>query len=203
MTELCRRKYNGESWGSAYYKTYKGDVKNVVRYATPIEDIYGAATGKDFDGENYNRAAAGAWAIVAIVPLGKAAKFFKFSKETAKIVVVSGKVLDEAGKEGKEIVTILKEGHKTFENGSKVAKEIIGDLGDDAVQKLGKFGSQNEKVVGYMSKDGKKGWRVDWDVKKGGHINWWNGNQKGTILIEAGENQINQIIKNEIVKKIN
>ena len=38
-----------------------------LRYATPIEDLYGVFAGKDFDGNNYNRAAA-AWSILFIVP---------------------------------------------------------------------------------------------------------------------------------------
>jgi hypothetical protein len=32
--EVIRRVGRGESWSSAYYNTYKSDVKNVVRYAT-------------------------------------------------------------------------------------------------------------------------------------------------------------------------
>jgi hypothetical protein len=201
FTEVLQRKSNGESWTSAYYNTYKKDVKNVVRYATPIEDIYGAFSGKDFDDKKINKITSASWAVVAFIPFGKASsQFLKHSDEVADIVKQSGNIIDDSGKAGKEIITTLKTGKETFDNGKKVAQDIIGDLGDDAVEKLGKFGSQKDKVVGYMSKDGKKGWRVDFDIKKGGHINWWNGNKKGAILIKAGENQINQIIKNEIIK---
>ncbi|MET2996842.1 hypothetical protein ABXT01_13040, partial [Flavobacterium columnare] len=188
------------AYSKAVYEDLKMGTKQGLRYGTPAEDVYAIFTGKDFDGQKYSRKTATAWAAIAIIPFGKASKFLKFSDETADMVKASGRVLDDAGKEGKEIVTILKEGHETFENGVKVADDVIGGLGDDAVEKLGKFANQKDKVVGFMSKDGKKGWRVDFDPKKGGHINWWNGNQKGAILIKAGENQIEQIIKNEIPK---
>lgn len=120
----------------------------------------------------------------------KAGKYLKYGDEVADLVKATGK-LDGAPK---EIITVLKEG--TLENGIKVANDAIGGLGDDAVEKLGKFGSQNNVRVGSQSANGKKGWRIDYDSKKGGHINWWNGNEKGAIPINAGQNQIDQIIKN-------
>ena len=200
---------DGDSFTKAYakasYDDLKEGTKQVTRYATPAEDIYGVFTGKDFDGQSYNRAAAGAWAVIGIIPgakLGKAFKALKFSDEVADIVKTSGKLLDDAGKEGKEIVTILKEGSRTSDNAVNVAKDIVGDLGDDAVEQVGKLGGQKGKVTGYKSADGKKGWRVDFDSKKGAHINWWNGKEKGAILFDAGENQVNQIINNEILKSL-
>ncbi len=120
----------------------------------------------------------------------KAGKYLKYGDDVADLVKATGKIDGSA----KEIVTVLKEG--TVGNGIKVANDAIGGLGDDAVEKLGKFGSQDGVRVGSQSANGKKGWRVDYDSKKGGHINWWNGNEKGAIILNAGQNQIDQIIKN-------
>ncbi|TCI85061.1 DUF6443 domain-containing protein [Tenacibaculum sp. M341] len=133
----------------------------------------------------------------------KSAKYLKYGDEAANLVKTTGKVLDkETGKLGKEIITELNDG--TLENGLKVANDIIGDLGDGAVPKFGKFGSQEGIQVGFQSANGKKGWRIDYDfngtIGTRGHINWWNGKEKGAILIKAGEQQINQIIKNSTFK---
>lgn len=51
-------------------------------------------------------------------------------------------------------------------------------------------------VTGYKSAKGNKGWRIDYDPKKGGHINWWNGKESGAIILNAGMEQIDQILKN-------
>jgi RHS repeat-associated protein len=200
---------NGDSPAKAYAKASADDIKEgtkqVLRYATPVEDVYGVASGKDFDGNNYNRAEAGTWAAASFIPFAKLGKLgkvaikgfskvdnlVKYSDEVADLVEATGKVDN-----GKEIVTALKAGSESLENGIKVADDVIGGLGDDAVEKLGKFGSQDGVKVGYQSANGKKGWRVDYDSKKGGHINWWNGKQKGAIILNAGQNQIDQIIKN-------
>ena len=42
--------------------------------------------------------------------------------------------------------------------------------------------------------------RLDHDLKVGGHINVTVGKQDYSILINAGENQVNQISTNEIMK---
>ena len=79
-TEVVQRKLNGESWASAYANTYKDDGKNIIRYATPVEDIYGLAYGKDFDGNEYNRAEAGGWALASVIPFAKVGKLGKLGK---------------------------------------------------------------------------------------------------------------------------
>ncbi len=56
---------------------------NVARYLTPAEDIYGLITGEDFDGNQYNRAEAGAWAVVGTIPgakIGKLSSLLKLGK---------------------------------------------------------------------------------------------------------------------------
>jgi RHS repeat-associated protein len=45
--------------------------KYLIRYATPLEDMYGVATGKDFDGNQYNRGEAATWTAVSFIPFGK------------------------------------------------------------------------------------------------------------------------------------
>ena len=181
-------------------------LKWLIRTFTPVEDIYGVVTGKYFDGKKYNRAEAATWALIGLIPGGKFFKSFKvvkslkFSKKVEGLVKISVRLVDDAGKEGKEIITVLKEGNRTMDNAIKVAKDVVGDLGDDAVEHVGKLQGQKGKVVGFKSADGKKGWRIDYDDKKGAHINWWNGKEKGSILFKASENQVNQVINNEIIK---
>ena len=62
----------GQSPLSAYARASGDDLveggKQVARYVTPIEDIYGVAYGKDFDGNEYNRAEAGGWALASVIP---------------------------------------------------------------------------------------------------------------------------------------
>ena len=59
---------------------------------------------------------------------------------------------------------------------------------------------QEQSLLFLTWKSGKKARRVDYDAKKGGHINWWNGKEKGAIILNAGQNQIDQIIKNGTFK---
>ncbi len=174
-----------------------------------VETGYSALRGKDFEGNKVNRKLAIGFTFLEIVPGGKSVKFatkaIKYGDDIAKLVNKTGKFVDDLGKEGKELITILNKGDGTLENGIKVAEDLMGGLGDDAVEKLGKFGSQEGVQVGYQSANGKKGWRIDFDfngtTKTGGHVNWWNGKEKGAIVLEAGQNQIDQIIKNGVFKK--
>jgi RHS repeat-associated protein len=97
-----------KAYAKASYDDLKEGAKQTARYATPIEDVYGAITGKDFDGQNYNRASASGWAIVGIVPgakLGKLSKLLKLgnAKKFKKLGDVSK--LEGAGSESlKKIV---------------------------------------------------------------------------------------------------
>ncbi|MEO1030037.1 MAG: RHS repeat-associated core domain-containing protein [Bacteroidota bacterium] len=79
--------------------------KAVLRYGTPVEDIYGAITGEDFDGNEYNRAEAGAWAMVSIIPgakLGKLSKLLKTGKAKKFSKIGDLSKLDGAGAESLE-----------------------------------------------------------------------------------------------------
>ena len=175
---------------------------------TDAEDVSVIMEGRTIDG---NKAGALDYSLAGVgvfVPfasggsLKQITKYLKYSDEVIGTVKTTGKVIDKTGKEGKEIITILKEGYDTSKGATNVAKDIVGDLGDDAIEHVGKLGSQKGKVTGYKSADGSKGWRVDWDAVKGAHINWWNGKEKGAVLFKGGENQVNQIINNEAVKTI-
>ena len=175
--------------------------KLALRYFTPVEDLYGVWSGKDFDGENYNRAGAVTMAVLGIVPISEIYKgfkmipaFLKYSDEAAKLVKFTGKLSSEA----KEIITLTKSG--TFSDAKTVVKDLVGNLGDDAENYIGKFDYQKGKITGKVSADGTKGFRVDFDAKKGAHINWWNGKQKGAVAFKSGENQVRQIVENEVMK---
>ncbi|MFN7771066.1 MAG: polymorphic toxin-type HINT domain-containing protein, partial [Planctomycetaceae bacterium] len=73
------------------------------------------------------------------------------------------------------------------------ASELSG-LGDDSVPFISDVGPQTGWNVGRQSKDGLRGWRMDWDPNKGYHINWWDktGGAKrkdwlnGAIKIDGG-----------------
>ncbi|WP_461589710.1 RHS repeat-associated core domain-containing protein, partial [Winogradskyella sp.] len=82
--------------------------KLVLRYGTPVEDIYGIITGEDFDGQEYNRAEAGAWAVVGIIPgakLGKLSKLLKTGKAKKFSKLGDLSKLDGAGRESLEAIT--------------------------------------------------------------------------------------------------
>jgi RHS repeat-associated protein len=185
---------------------YQRAGKTALRYFTPIEDLYGLASGKNFEGQAYNRGEAGAYAALGVIPfskiVGNAGKFvkvaFKYSDEAADLVKTTGKVSEEA----KEIITITKSGK--FSDAKRVAGGIIGDLGDDAQNYVSDVGKKNNpfygKTVGKQSVDGKRGFRVDYDPDKGAHINWWNGKQKGAVEFNGNYDQVKKIIDNEVFK---
>ena len=62
-------------------------AKNVIRYATPLEDIWGVATGYDADGQPYSRIEAGAWLAIGFIPGSKVLKpVIKVAKGGSKFV---------------------------------------------------------------------------------------------------------------------
>jgi uncharacterized protein RhaS with RHS repeats len=67
------------------------------------------------------------WAKVSKVL--KVTKLFKYSDEVKDLIHLTGKLDNSV----KEVVTLLKEGQRTFGNAKKVVKDIIGDLGDEIV----------------------------------------------------------------------
>jgi len=178
--------------------------KLALRYFTPVEDLYGAFSGKNFDGESYNRAGAATMAILGIIPISELSKgfkmipaFLKYSDEAAKLVKFTGKLSPEA----KEIITITKSG--TFSDAKTVVKDIIGDLGEDAKNYVSRVKESPfyEKIIGKQSADGKRYWRIDADAKTGeAHINWVNGKSKGSIPFKGGYENAQRIIENELIK---
>jgi RHS repeat-associated protein len=61
---------------------------------------------------------------------------------------------------------------------------------------LGKFGKSKGKPIGYKTKDGKTGFRVEYDGKNGAHINVWSGKTKGPhFQFKGNEKTVLQIIK--------
>jgi RHS repeat-associated protein len=93
---------------------------------------------------------------------------------------------------GKEILTITKSGLRV--DAFKVAENIVGDLGDDAVNKIGKFGTQEARIVGRQSADASRGWRIDFDPQKGAHYNWWNGKEKGAVPFSGNQADVDRIV---------
>ncbi|MCB9235039.1 MAG: hypothetical protein H6581_25520 [Bacteroidia bacterium] len=117
---------------------------------------------------------------------------FKYSDEVAPLVK---KTVKESTQNSREIITLTKSGKRT--DALKIAREMVGDLGEGVKPHLGKFGTQKGKVTGFESADGGKGFRLDFDPQtKGAHINWWNEatNQKGAILFEGTEDSVHQIL---------
>jgi len=132
QAEKYAEKVNGDMAGDA--------IMFMVSTFTPIEEIYGIATGKDFKGDNYNRALA----FALLLPVGKIAKG-------------GGKVL-------KPLLTITKSGEKLVKNSKLFAKEIgqLRKLGYKISEK-GKWlsGSKNfrhnlEKFTGHVPIDGEQ-----------------------------------------------
>jgi len=67
--------------------------------------------------------------------------------------------------------------HPSIEAARNTAIREAGDLGHDKVQYFGKFGPAKDKIVGFDSADGKRGFRIDFDPndpEKGLHYNWWD-----------------------------
>jgi hypothetical protein len=188
-------------------ETYQKAGEIALNYFTPIGDIYGLFTGKTLGGDSYNRATAGTFAALNLIPFGKLAKgtgelvkvAFKYSDDVAGLVKATGKLSEGA----KELITTTKSG--TFSDALKVAKSMAGDLGEGAKDYVSHTGGKTspfyDKVVGKQSARGDKYWRIDADTKTGqAHINWVNGKQKGSIEFNGGFEQAKKIIENEIFK---
>jgi len=115
-----------------------------------------------------------------------------YSDEAADLVQMTGKLGDNA----KELITLTKSGN--YGDAGTVANSLIGNLGDDAVEHIGRTGPFKGKISGQKSANGKRGFRIDYDPDKGAHINWWNGNQKGAIPFDGGLDQARRIVDNVI-----
>jgi hypothetical protein len=62
---------------------------------------------------------------------------------------------------------------KTYEQARNKAMSILGNFGEGSARWIGGMEASYGygKVVGRISSNGKKRWRVDWDKEKGMHIN--------------------------------
>ena len=96
----------------------------------------------------------------------------KVVKECKATRLAAGKVVGKIGSVGRSIEQILPR-MKTFEQARNKALKLVGNMGAGSIpwiggmEKSAGFG----KIVGRLSKNKKKGWRLDWDPKKGIHIN--------------------------------
>lgn len=172
-TEVVSRKLKGESWASAYANTYKNDAKNVVRYVTPVEDVYGVATGEDFDGNEYNRAEAGGWALASFFPLAKIGKLGKLAKVVTK--------------NGDEIIEVSSDASTAFKNaleGKKHTKTLEFALDRTLKQNqssIKSFEKQISKHEGFISNPKSKyqNWDNFSDARKQRELNHWKTEIKG------------------------
>ncbi|PKO97958.1 MAG: hypothetical protein CVU13_12415 [Bacteroidetes bacterium HGW-Bacteroidetes-8] len=166
--EIIKRKSNGESWASAYANTYKNDAKNIVRYGTPVEDVYGVATGQDFDGNDYNRAEAGAWAAASFIPFAKLGKL--------------GKLATVVTKNGNEVLEFSNDASKAFmeaASGGKHSKTLEFALDRTLKQNqssIKSFEKQISKHEGYINNPKSKfdNWDNFTDNRKQRELNHWN-----------------------------
>lgn len=63
-----------------------------------------------------------------------------------------------------------------FNEARQVARALSG-VGDDSVPFVAELGPHKGKVIGRVSPDGTRGWRIDFDPDdpaKGFHVNWWD-----------------------------
>ena len=71
---------------------------------------------------------------------------------------------------GKRSIEKVVEVH-SYERARNMALDMLGDLGPTAKPVYGRLHEAEGKIVGRMSADEKKLWRLDWDPEKGPHIN--------------------------------
>ena len=130
--------------------------KTVGRYILPIEDVYILLEGKDFDGNQANRAVAGGFILIEFIPGGKILKPVTKGLKAGTKATVKGT---------RKIYKLVK--------GSKV---VVGEFADD-VLKPAKWidGSVDEVIetledVTYVAKDGKQAKGTVQVVKQGSEV---------------------------------
>jgi hypothetical protein len=172
------------------YKIAKQVVKAVI-------NDYGSLVKRALKGDDKAIGALGFEAALIFVPVGDEAKIvqgFKYTK-------VAEKLVEATAVAEKEIITLTKTG--TRADALKVVKEIVGDIPEDATIMTGKFGSQKDGVTGFKwrANDGSaREIRIDYDPAKGAHFNWKKGKQKGAVQFKSSQEQVDRMIKNEIIK---
>lgn len=115
--------------------------------------------------------------------------------------------LEDAKKKSDSAIGEIFRKHNSIEAARNAALQEVGDLGIDKRKYVGKFGPAKDKVTGFESADGKRGFRIDFDPddpEKGLHYNWWDwtmgkresGGRSGAEVIEGGtEKQFMQILE--------
>jgi hypothetical protein len=92
-----------------------------------------------------------------------------------------------AGRAGKTTRTVArgKENVESFEslNEARADAQRFANLGEDAVPFVQEIGPQKGRVTGMQSRDGLRGWRLDFKRGEGVHVNWWDKTQ-GTTRAE-------------------
>jgi len=125
---------------------------------TPIEDIYGVFTGKDFDGNDYNRGEAAAWAVMGLVPAGKFSKylgklkeFFKFEKAAERTLRVTNEIINDA-----KLLRITKKNTKILQK-KGTFEDALKDFKKYKLKNFETIKDNSGNFVGYRgkTKDGK------------------------------------------------
>ncbi|MGM0967487.1 MAG: T7SS effector LXG polymorphic toxin [Bacillota bacterium] len=178
------------------------NILNTAVEFTGINDAIRVITGRDpITGDkvaDMDRLVAGVYMVPStnIVKVGK--YVFKIIKgeKVAKRVEKTAKGIGK----GEQLLDKV----KTYEQARNKTVDIVGDLGPNSQPYTGtlKSSAGYGKVVGRQSADGKVRWRLDYDPKKGPHINiedFRNGKganaRKIAIPFEGNENTFKSLLK--------
>ncbi|MFS2247296.1 T7SS effector LXG polymorphic toxin [Bacillus sp. A31] len=178
------------------------NILNTAVEFTGINDAIRAITGRDpVTGDkvaDMDRLVSGVYMVPStnIVKVGK--YVFKIIKgeKVAKRVEKTAKGIGK----GEQLLDKV----KTYEQARNKTVDIVGDLGPNSQPYTGtlKSSAGYGKVVGRQSADGKVRWRLDYDPKKGPHINiedFRNGKganaRKIAIPFEGNENTFKSLLK--------
>lgn len=178
------------------------NILNTAVEFTGINDAIRVITGRDpITGDkvaDMDRLVSGVYMVPStnIVKVGKyvfkiikGEKVAKRIEKTAKGIGKGEQLLDKV---------------KTYEQARNKTVDIVGDLGPNSQPYTGtlKSSAGYGKVVGRQSADGKVRWRLDYDPKKGPHINiedFRNGKganaRKIAIPFEGNENTFKSLLK--------
>ncbi|MGE6855671.1 T7SS effector LXG polymorphic toxin [Bacillus sp. FSL K6-2841] len=178
------------------------NILNTAVEFTGINDAIRVITGRDpITGDkvaDMDRLVSGVYMVPStnIVKVGK--YVFKIIKgeKVAKRVEKTAKGIGK----GEQLLDKV----KTYEQARNKTVDIVGDLGPNSQPYTGtlKSSAGYDKVVGRQSADGKVRWRLDYDPKKGPHINiedFRNGKganaRKIAIPFEGNENTFKSLLK--------
>ncbi len=130
----------------AWQKADEQAGKNIIRFGTPIEDIFGIYSGKDFDGNSYNRALAAGFTLIAFIPELKMLKYFDRALDGLKAArtVNAGSINRMLLKLGMKAP--YNEAFKVFEGTTKVDTKFVRVHGTD--NKVGKWIMDEREILG-------------------------------------------------------